>query len=1148
MYQRIDKENRMNNSLSSQLAGGQQRTPSNSVQKTPQTATASSSAQLQQSHQNVIVLLVETVISPLRFRTLPTNSLNAVFLHTAQFVYKTAPVLKNYLTGEKHPYSAKSMQTILKLEKNQLIQLFQSEYQLVFDDLKLNLQDVPHALGMKRPGQTYTIKMISLISKAQNLSRADLSQSQSSSRIIVRVKRCQVANKGVKFDIKPDVLFSKLFKQYEQMAQLESNMVYLFDGEVVSERSTPTAIGMLPGHDYVIVAYDFVEYDAMKAREKQSLQKQPVEDDDDIYVVENGVLQSVQSSSKPQYSSSNNSNLKRNIVEIDSDLDDDDMIMYQPTPSNNAGQSISSSVQQSKSFARNLPQSDMQPFQKAASAFRTALDGLHLGSQVSRKTFQEHEFKQALTEMQHQYQKPAKKEYPGSDLQQNEFMTLQNGIEGQLVTDEVAHEKLQKLLDNFNIQYPPDQRMQTPTQMQVELKEYQKIGLTWMTHMEKSTFRGGLVCDTMGLGKTCLTISTIVANPPASKSSSNGGGDLYGGHREEMAHSIFANFSTQPPSARSGRATLVIVPLSLMEQWRLEFEKFLKPAFRLKVIQYHSDYLTAVQRKKFEQDPNALGEFDIVLATYQTVAMQFTFDKEKQRQYTMGTFMLNRGDRKLGCFFKYKWHRVVLDEAHVIKNRAARSSIALSYLMAEKRWCLTGTPIQNSSDDLYPLFRFLEVEPYCHWNRFKMDLSINPKTKEDRMRIAGREEDRMKKLQTILQCVMMRRTKDSKIDGSDRPIVELPEKTFIEYQPEFTQKERELYDAFAQRSLEKFKQFEAELQKHYHHIFGMITKMRQMCLHYSLVTKGKSLVDEMMNDELNMDHMVHNLNVAVANRLGAILDGYEVMEECAVCFSPIDTPVVTVCGHIYCVECILNCINSRQDEMPSNATCPICRHPIKKTELIPLKAVERVLRPEQYELENREMEQMQEQSKYITSTKITELMNLLDKLRKEHPGEKAIVFCDFTSMLSLIEPALRQAGIQFVRIDGSMKLSERAISINRLNEPNVMVMLASLKAGCVGLNLVAANHVIMLSLWWNPAIQNQAIDRVHRIGQMKEAVYVHTITIPNTIEDRIKALQEAKQQLANGALGEGDGGNARANRLSRNELLYLFRGGERPRN
>lgn len=125
-----------------------------------------------------------------------------------------------------------------------------------------------------------------------------------------------------------------------------------------------------------------------------------------------------------------------------------------------------------------------------------------------------------------------------------------------------------------------------------------------------------------------------------------------------------------------------------------------------------------------------------------------------------------------------------------------------------------------------------------------------------------------------------------------------------------------------------------------------------------------------------------------------------------------------------------------------------------------------------------------------------------------------------------------------------MKIADRVDACKEFKlNPQVTVILVSLRSGCVGLNLTSANRVILMDVWWNPAVENQAIDRVHRIGQKADMVHVTRITIPNTIEDRIMRLQEAKQDLTNEALMEGSGhSQQRTQRLSRRELMFLFRG------
>lgn len=148
----------------------------------------------------------------------------------------------------------------------------------------------------------------------------------------------------------------------------------------------------------------------------------------------------------------------------------------------------------------------------------------------------------------------------------------------------------------------------------------------------------------------------------------------------------------------------------------------------------------------------------------------------------------------------------------------------------------------------------------------------------------------------------------------------------------------------------------------------------------------------------------------------------------------------------------------------------------------------------------------------LSSAKIDKMLEILDETAHETDRQdKTIVFSQFTSMLSMLEKPLKNRGHKYLRYDGSMDVRQRAETVNKFfDDPQITVLLVSTKCGSLGLNLTCANRVILLDVWWNPAIENQAIDRVHRIGQTK-AVDVHRIFINDTIEDRILMLQKKKQ-------------------------------------
>jgi SNF2 family DNA or RNA helicase len=149
-------------------------------------------------------------------------------------------------------------------------------------------------------------------------------------------------------------------------------------------------------------------------------------------------------------------------------------------------------------------------------------------------------------------------------------------------------------------------------------------------------------------------------------------------------------------------------------------------------------------------------------------------------------------------------------------------------------------------------------------------------------------------------------------------------------------------------------------------------------------------------------------------------------------------------------------------------------------------------------------------------------------------AHKCIIFSQWTGLLDLLEPLLKQQQIGFVRLDGSTQ--DRAGVVNAFQSPDgPPVFISSLKAGGVGLNLTAADHVFLLDPWWNPAAEDQAADRAHRIGQDRP-VTVYRLIALNTVEPSILALSQRKRQLAEVALEEGGA----AQGLTREDLLALL--------
>ncbi len=149
------------------------------------------------------------------------------------------------------------------------------------------------------------------------------------------------------------------------------------------------------------------------------------------------------------------------------------------------------------------------------------------------------------------------------------------------------------------------------------------------------------------------------------------------------------------------------------------------------------------------------------------------------------------------------------------------------------------------------------------------------------------------------------------------------------------------------------------------------------------------------------------------------------------------------------------------------------------------------------------------------SAKLALLMEMLPNLIEE--GRRVLVFSQFTGMLAIIAAALDEAGLAYVTLTG--ETADRKTPVRRFQAGEVPVFLISLKAGGVGLNLTAADTVIHYDPWWNPAAENQATDRAHRIGQDKP-VFVYKLVATGSIEEKIVSMQQHKAALAAGILSD----------------------------
>ncbi len=246
-------------------------------------------------------------------------------------------------------------------------------------------------------------------------------------------------------------------------------------------------------------------------------------------------------------------------------------------------------------------------------------------------------------------------------------------------------------------------------------------------------------------------------------------------------------------------------------------------------------------------------------------------------------------------------------------------------------------------------------------------------------------------------------------------------------------------------------------------------------------------------------------NVYGAHVLQQIRD--EAANECPICCEDeMDEQTVTGCWHSACKNACWT-TSSIKASGTSCQKCFNCRAVLNTRDLF--EVVRHDDDPETAVFNQPPRITLQRLGVNNSSAKVVTLIKHLRELRRENPNMKSVVFSQFTSFLSLIEPALTRANMKFLRLDGSMAQKARAAVLTEFGESDKFtILLISLKAGGVGLNLTSAKRVYMMDPWWSFAVEAQAIDRVHRMGQ----------------EDEVKCLSFYRQRERGGANVEGTGG------------------------
>lgn len=648
-------------------------------------------------------------------------------------------------------------------------------------------------------------------------------------------------------------------------------------------------------------------------------------------------------------------------------------------------------------------------------------------------------------------------------------------------SEEEEEEDKKKKKKNKNSKSAPVEEISTPEILLAKLRPYQYTALRWMLNREKegkdpqnttpqlhSLFeervfpdkskyyysseigvltkvflpeppkpRGGILADEMGLGKTVEVISLICSNRMAEQHGS--------------APVVVSAKGDKKEKRYLSRATLVVTPLTIVDQWKHEIERHTSPP--LKVYIY--------QGNRRLRDVLHLLQYDVIITTYNTLAFEYsqTYLNSNETRKKRKKEVKEPKEVQPSPMFQMEFFRVVLDEAHNIKNRKSLQARATAAVEANRRWAVTGTPIQNHIDDLFSLFHFLRVNPHGDWRWWSKNIG-KPFEKKDRRAAEA--------LQNVISELVIRRTKDKKING--QRIVMLPPKRIQLIELEFSAAEEQFYKSLYSYSKSKFDEFVQSntVLKNYANILEMLLHLRQVCDHPALIINSFQKKSERSTMKGFLESFAKTCSFDVYDTILPMLP---------------DVIKYNAKRESFKQDQLSKYGQFREEDVPSYGKINVPDF----------------------------MKQH-----WRGSTKINSLVSYLKHDVKE--TTKSVVFSQWTSMLDLVEIALEKSGIRFVRLDGRMQRKDREIAVeNFKNDRGVSVCLISLKVGGIGLNLVWATHVFLLDPWWNPAIEQQAIDRVHRIGQ-EEEVHVIRFVVKNSVEERIMALQKSKTKIASDAL------------------------------
>ncbi|XP_072542115.1 transcription termination factor 2 [Salminus brasiliensis] len=641
---------------------------------------------------------------------------------------------------------------------------------------------------------------------------------------------------------------------------------------------------------------------------------------------------------------------------------------------------------------------------------------------------------------------PQNQAFYGGRMTENRLLAVRNAT-----TEAIDH-----LHNSLESCPSADAEAQDPKGIKVQLLPHQRKALAWLLWRETQKPCGGILADDMGLGKTLTMIALILAQRKK---------------KDVKDTKLEGWLSKTDSSLVASEGTLIICPASLVHHWKKEIEKHVKNS-RLSIYLYHGP-----NRQK---NSSVLAEHDVVVTTYSLVSKEIPVQKEDAERPSQDP---EPTVSEMAPLLRVAWARVVLDEAHNIKNPKVQTSMAVCKLRARARWAVTGTPIQNNLLDMYSLLKFLRCSPFDEYKLWKAQVDNGSKRGGERLNI-------------LTRSLLLRRTKNQ-LDSTGKPLVSLPDRSCEIHRVKLSEEEQSVYDVV-------FAQSRSTLQSYLKRHEGGDTKQGNSGNPFEKVAQEFG-----MSQQESQSSTQHSQGSSTIHILSLLLR----LRQC--------------CCHLSLLKKTLDQSELQGDGIALSLEEQLCALSLSEPSDSNHKATVSLngsrFRSELFE-ESRE------------STKISAILSELREIRKKN--QKSVIVSQWTSMLQIVAVHLKKMGVHFEVIDGKVNPKRRMDLVEEFNTnpKGPQVMLVSLCAGGVGINLTGGNHLFLIDMHWNPALEDQACDRIYRVGQRLD-VTIHRFVCEGTVEDKISSLQEKKKELAQKVLS---GTGSSFTKLSLADLRVIF--------